>query len=143
MSQSLQSETLKFEIRLAQPSEVDRLIGLHMAAFKPENNIPVLLGRRYVRATYCWLVTSKQSYALIAADQDKIIGLVAVVDSSFTKPMFKACFRQLLWSLALRPSILFKKRLWQRFVQGEGNATQLGRKIATSFEVVFKIKNYF
>ena len=130
MSQSLQPETLEFEIRRAQPSEIDRLTELHMSAFKPEDNIPVLLGRRYVRASYRWLVMGKRAYTLVAVAQDKIIGFVSVADSSFTKPMLRACLRQLLQSLALRPSLFFKKRLWQRLIRGEGNGTQMGRRIA-------------
>lgn len=130
MPQSLQPEALKFEIRLALPSEIDRLTELHVAAFTPENNIPALLGRRYVRATYRWLVTSKLAYTLVAVAQDKIIGLVAVADISFTKPMFKACLREFLRSLALEPSLFFKKRLRQRLIQGEGRTAELGRIIA-------------
>jgi len=130
MPQSLRPEGFKLEIRVAQLCELDSLTEVHLAAFKPEDNIPVLLGRRYVRAVYRWLVTSKQTYTRIAVAQDKLLGLVAVADISFTKPMFKACLPEFLRSLALRPSLFFKKRLWHRFIRGERGATQLGRRIS-------------
>ena len=132
MRQSLQPKMLEFEIRRARTSEIDRLTELHMAVFKPEDNIPVLLGRRYVRATYRWLVMSKRAYALVAVAQDKIIGLVAISDISFTKPMFKACLREFLLSVVLKPSLFFKKRLWKRLIRGEGRTTQLGRRFANN-----------
>jgi GNAT superfamily N-acetyltransferase len=129
MSQSLQPGTLKFEIRRAQASEIDRLTELHMAAFRPEDNIAVLLGRRYVWASYRWLVTSKRAYTLVAVAQDKIIGLVAVADIPFTKPMVKACLPEFLWSLALKPSLFFNKKLWWRLIRKEGQATKIGKRI--------------
>jgi hypothetical protein len=53
-------------IRLATPADVDALVELHNASFSPEDNVPTMLGKDYVRATYRWQVNSKQAYALVA-----------------------------------------------------------------------------
>jgi len=128
--QSLQPTTLKFEIRPAQTGDIGSLTELHMATFKAEKNIPVLLGRRYVRATYRWLVTSRQAFTLFAEAQDKIVGLVAISDGSFAGPMFRACLREFFWSLVLSPLLLFKRRLWQRLIGNDRYITKVGREIA-------------
>lgn len=129
MAKSAQTETLDFKIRLARPEEVNLLAELQLAAFKPEDNIPVMIGRRFVRAKYRWLVTNPKTFALVAAAGDEIVGLVAITEFAFTKPMFKACLPELLQSIALKPSLLFKRRLWQRFFQGERITNRLGRQI--------------
>jgi len=129
MSQSLQAGAPKFKIRQANLSDVDSLTELHMEAFTPEDNIPVLLGRRYVRATYRWLVKSKVTFTLVAVAQDRIIGLVAVADISFTKPMFRACIRQFLLCLVRKPSLLFRQRLWLRLIRGDKNSSPMARCI--------------
>lgn len=63
-----------FIIRKATIQDVNKLTELHCLSFKPKDHIPVLLGRRYVRATYVWLVTSGMSYVLVAEAEDRIVG---------------------------------------------------------------------
>lgn len=73
-----------------------------------------MLGRDYVRALYRWLTTSNRGYCLVADLGGKIIGLVGVYDSSYTRPMFFACLPAMTRSILRRPRLLLEKRLWRR-----------------------------
>ncbi|MBN1828336.1 MAG: GNAT family N-acetyltransferase [Deltaproteobacteria bacterium] len=106
-----------------------------MEVFTPEDNIPALLGPRYVRATYRWFVISKRAYTLIAVARGNVVGLVAVTDTSFTTPLFRASFLELLRSLAKKPLILFQKRLWQRLARGDKSSTRLRKRIVNDRRV--------
>ncbi len=101
-------------IRLATMVDVDALTELHYASFTPDEHVPVMLGKAYVRATYIWQTTGKQSYVLVAEDHGKIVGLVAVCDGQFTRPMFMACLPEFLRCLITHPTLIFKKKLWSR-----------------------------
>lgn len=123
------TENSPFTIRLAILADVDRLTELHMASFAPEEHVPVILGKRYVQATYRWLVGSKRAYTLVADCGGKIVGLVAVCDVPFTKPMFRVCLPEFILSLARNPALLFKRKLWQRLIRGS-ELSEKGRQIA-------------
>lgn len=101
-------------IRLATVGDVDALTELHYASFTPDEHVPVMLGKPYVRATYVWQTTGKRSYVLVAEELGKIVGLIAVCDGPFTRPMFMACLPELLRSLITHPTLIFKKKLWSR-----------------------------
>jgi len=101
-------------IRLATIADVDALTELHYASFTPDEHVPVMLGKPYVRATYVWQTTGKRSYVLVAEELGKIVGLVAVCDGPFTRPMFMACLPEFLRSLITHPTLIFKKKLWSR-----------------------------
>jgi ribosomal protein S18 acetylase RimI-like enzyme len=109
-----QNKALAFCIRNATIEDIDSLTELHWASFGPEDHIPVMLGRDYVRATYRWLLTSNQAYCLVAESDDQLIGVVAVCDGSFTRPLFLACLPEFLRSLLRSPKLIFKRRLWDR-----------------------------
>jgi len=102
------------KIRLAGIQDLDRLTELHCASFKPEDHVPVMLGKRYVMATYKWLVTSPDAYSLVAEIDETLVGLIAVCDKPFTKPMFMACLGEFLLSILNKPALLFQKNLWNR-----------------------------
>ena len=101
-------------IRLATVADVDILTELHCASFTPDEHVPVMLGKPYVRATYVWQTTSLQSYVLVAEESEKIVGLVAVCDGPFTRPMFIACLSEFFRSLITHLALIFKKKLWSR-----------------------------
>ena len=103
-----------FTIRLATSADVDALTELHCASFTPQDHVPVMLGDRYVRATYHWLVMSAISYVLVADDGGRIVGLIAVADRSFTGPMFKACMGEFVLSITRHPGLLLQGKLWRR-----------------------------
>ena len=106
-----------FLVRVATINDLNRLTELHCASFQSEDHIPVMLGKNYVRATYRWLITSQQAYCLVADSAGKVIGLVAVCDGSFTKPMFMACLPEFIQSLLMTPTLIFEKRLWNRLLR--------------------------
>jgi len=106
-----------FEIRLATETDIEALTELHCASFRPEDHVPMMLGKDFVRATYRWQVSGKSAYTLVADAHGKIIGLVSVCDGPFTMPMFMACLPEFALSLIRSPSLLFRKKLWQRLLR--------------------------
>ena len=101
-------------IRLASSADLDAVTTLHCASFTPEDHVPVMLGERYVRATYRWQISGKQAYTLVAEMNNNIVGLVAVCDGPFTSPMFMTCLPVFFLSLLRNPRLLFRKKLWRR-----------------------------
>ena len=122
----------KVTIRLATIKDVDRLTDLHCRSFRPEEHVPMMLGRNYVKASYKWQISSELTYVLIAEYDGKFAGLVAVCDRSFTKDMFKACLPALMKSLLLKPQLLFNKMLWTRLFRSPDIAEGSKSKIDIS-----------
>jgi ribosomal protein S18 acetylase RimI-like enzyme len=108
------SQDFTFTVRLATSADVDSLTEIHCASFRPEDNVPVMLGKRYVRAIYRWQVSNKEAYTLVAESDGQIIGFGGICDGPFTQPMFMACLGELFRSLARNPLLLFKKDLRQQ-----------------------------
>jgi hypothetical protein len=122
-------DTLEINIRLAEKKDIEELTKLHCASFKPEDHVPMMLGRNYVKATYRWLVRNTKSYALVAECAGKIVGLVAMCDRSFTLPMFIACLPEFIQSLVAHPSLIFKRNLWKRLFRSPDIKGNQARKI--------------
>ncbi len=118
------------EIRLATRADVEAMTDLHWRSFTPEEHVPVILGKEYVKATYRWLVTSKEAYALVADCAGKIVGLVAMCDRSYTLPMFLACLPEFFKSLLANPSLIFNGRLWKRMFRRPDIESEQAKKIA-------------
>jgi hypothetical protein len=129
------STDVAVKIRLATLDDVERLTEMHCASFQPEDHVPVMLGRRYVRATYRWLVTSREAYALVAEVGSTVAGVVGVCDRSFSSPMFKACLGEFVLSLVRNPTLLLSGKLWQRLYRRSSPATDKGALIAGYFGV--------
>jgi hypothetical protein len=111
-------------VRLATLADLDDVTRLHMASFKPEDHVPVMLGSDYVRATYKWQISSPEAYTLVAELDGKIVGLVAVCDKPFTKPMFMASIGEFIRSLLRKPGLLFQSKLWERLFRHEGSSAK-------------------
>lgn len=105
------------KIRLATKTDLEEITKLHLTSFRPEEHVPVILGRRYVKATYRWLIMSKKTYTLVATIENEIIGLVSVCDESFTIPMFIACLPEFAISLILNPRLIVNRKLWTRLLR--------------------------
>jgi hypothetical protein len=118
-----------FTIRLATPDDIDSLTNLHCASFRPEDHVPVILGKEYVKATYRWQVSGEEAYTLVAESGGKIVGWLGACDGPYTWPMFKACFAEFLMSLARNPALLVNKRLWQRLFRRPQASDHQGREI--------------
>jgi ribosomal protein S18 acetylase RimI-like enzyme len=109
-----------YRIRLAKLEEVDALTDLHIRSFCPNDHVPVMLGKTYVRATYRWLIAGGSAYVLVAEEENNLIALIAVCDGPFTGRMFKACLPEFFLSLAHNPALLINKKLWQRLLRRSG-----------------------
>jgi len=120
---------LDFVIRKANLQDLPRLAELHCSSFGRQEHVPIMLGQRYVMATYRWLVTSDMTYVLVAEAEGAIKGLVAVADRPFTNPMFKACAGEFILSIFIHPGLLFKRKLWKRLFRRPALTAQ-GQRIA-------------
>ena len=105
------------KIRQAAIEDLKGIIDLHYRSFSTEDHVPMILGKNYVKATYRWLITSKQSYVLVADIENSIVGLVAVSDGSYTRPMFIACLPDFFLSLVVKPQRVLSGRLWKRLLR--------------------------
>lgn len=105
-----------YTIRLATPADIDTLTELHWACFGPDDHLPVILGKPYIKAMYRWQVSGKEAYAVIAESGGEAIAFGGASDGPYMWPMFKACFGQFLISLLRNPLLLVDRRLWQRLL---------------------------
>jgi hypothetical protein len=123
---------IPIRIRLADLNDVVGMTDLHCRSFKPEEHVPMALGKDYVQATYKWLVTSNQSYALIAENGSSVVGLVAVCDRSFTFTMFVACLPQFMISMIENPALLFNIKLWKRLFRRPDVVNSVSKQIVNT-----------
>jgi GNAT superfamily N-acetyltransferase len=114
----------KVSIRLATAADVDALTELHCASFGPEDNLPAMLGKDFVQATFRWQVNGKEAYTLVGEDDGKLVGLVAVCDGSFSRPMLMACLPEFILSLLKNPFLLFRRKLWRRLFRYLNSSAQ-------------------
>ncbi len=121
--------THEFIIQVCDAHNVEELTDLHLRSFKPDDHVPVRLGRRYVKATYQWLVSSRYSYVLGAFASGKLVGLVSVCDRSYTWLMFKACWPEFMLSIAGNPGLLLNKKMWERLFRKPDITTKRARFI--------------
>lgn len=119
----------EFTIRLATGADVDALTELHLRSFRPDQHVPVLLGGRYVHATYRWLVSSDMTYVLVAETDKGFAGLISVADRSFTRPMFRYCLKEFMLAILGNPLLLVNRSLWQRLFR-QSSMTPEGQRIA-------------
>jgi GNAT superfamily N-acetyltransferase len=111
-------------VRIATLKDLDRVTYLHLASFRPDEHVPVMLGSRYVKATYRWLISSPEAYTLVAEADGKIVGLTGMCDKPFTKPMFMACLGEFILSLLKKPTLLFQGKLWQRLFRDSKSSSK-------------------
>jgi hypothetical protein len=119
---------MDINIRIANNSDLENLTILHCNSFTADNHIPMIFGKSFIKSNYKWLLNSGKSYVLVAEYKHEIIGLIAVSDIPFTRPMFLASCPQMLISLIRRPWIILNKKLWKRVFR-LNNKTQSTRSI--------------
>ncbi|NJN63404.1 MAG: GNAT family N-acetyltransferase [Acidobacteria bacterium] len=97
-------------------SDLTAVRDLHSLCFSPDEHVPMMLGGRYVLATYRWLSTGPRSYCLVAADDatGTLVGACSISDQPYARPMFIACLPTFIMSVALRPNLLLRSKLWRR-----------------------------
>jgi ribosomal protein S18 acetylase RimI-like enzyme len=104
--------------RLGRRDDLEVLVDLHWRTFPPEEHVPVMLGKEYVRATYKWQICSYDAYVVVAEREGQVAGCVTMADGAFTRPMFFACLPEFVASLRAKPALLLERRLWGRLLRG-------------------------
>lgn len=108
------TQCVDLKIRLATADDVHDITKLHLACLGPDDHVAVILGRRYVEAIYRWQVSGKEAYTVVAESGGRVVSFGGVCERAYTGPMFRACLRPLLVSMARNPSLLLDRRLWRR-----------------------------
>ena len=111
------SERVPFAVRPATVDDIDRLTELHLANFTPDEHALLLLGERFLRCTYRWLVTSGESYIVVAEHDGLLIALNAVCDGPYAKSLLLSCIGELFLCCARNPLLMFRKVLWGRLIR--------------------------
>jgi ribosomal protein S18 acetylase RimI-like enzyme len=119
-----------FKIRLATMDDLDELTRLHCESFKPEEHVPMMLGKNYVRSNYRWQLGDQDTYVLVADSGKKVIGLISVCKGSFFKPMFLAGLGEFMYSILMNPRLIINKQLWQRLIRRSANNNNQAETIA-------------
>jgi ribosomal protein S18 acetylase RimI-like enzyme len=112
-------EVAAFTVRLATVDDIDALTELHCACFGPDDHLPVLLGKQYIRAMYRWQVSGKEARTVIVESGGLAIAFGGVCDGPYMRSMIKACFGDFLISLVRNPWLLVDGRLWRRLLSSE------------------------
>ncbi len=111
--QRAETQHASFTIRLSTPEDIDALTELHWACFQPDDHLPVILGKPYIRAMYRWQVSGKEAYMVVAESGGELIGFAGACDGPYRWLMLKACQGQLVISLVRNPLVLLNGRLWR------------------------------
>lgn len=129
-------------IRKAESSDLEILTNLHLSSFSAEEHFPLLIGSRYLRATYQWLLSYDKSFILVATTEGKeIIGLQSVCYGPYEFRMFVACLPTLIVSILLKPKLLINFNLWSRFFRVFNNHSNSNNK-DNKYDSILKKKEY-
>jgi len=121
-------------VRPPRIDDIPALTDLHLACFGPDEHVPVLLGRDYIKASYQWLLNDEDCYSLVADLDGRIIGVVGVCDGPYTLSMFMACLPEMGRSFLRSPGLALEKRLWRRLTRQSAD-TEVSRKLAAEQEI--------
>jgi ribosomal protein S18 acetylase RimI-like enzyme len=111
------SSTNNITIRIGELNDVDNLVDLHMILFTAKEHVPVIFGKRYINAIYSWMVKSNETFLLVAELDNSVVGFISSCDSPYTVKMFVACLPTLIYSIFMRPGLLFSDILWKRLMR--------------------------
>jgi GNAT superfamily N-acetyltransferase len=85
----------------ATPADLSALVALHGACFSTEDCAQ--LGQGFIRAAYRWFLTSPGTLVLVARSGERLVGLTALSDRPYGRPLLRACWWRVLSGLLRRP----------------------------------------
>jgi GNAT superfamily N-acetyltransferase len=112
-----EEEQKNIQITFAAVEDLDSLVALHYQCFSEKDHIAMRFGKPFMVAAYRWFVTSPETFTLIAKQGDSLIGFSTVADRPYNPPMLRACWREALSGLMLRPWIAFHPELVRRLLR--------------------------
>jgi ribosomal protein S18 acetylase RimI-like enzyme len=95
-------------IREATVADLEALVDLHYRVFDEHTHYGVLLGRRFIRATYRWYCQNPTAFALVGEIDGQIKGSCTVNQGPY-HAVFKANVRELVLAFLRRPMLLLVK----------------------------------
>ncbi|QWV95956.1 GNAT family N-acetyltransferase [Geomonas nitrogeniifigens] len=104
----------EFEVRLAQPGDVDQLAALHQATFTPQEHLLILFGTTVLRPIYRWFVDSPETFTVAASVAGRIVGLCTACDRPYNGPMVRRNRLALALGALRHPGVLFHPEIQRR-----------------------------
>ena len=104
------------EIRRAKLSDLNALVSLHYACFEPDEHLAMRFGKPFIRASYKWFITSKETFTILAEVDNKVVGLTTVCDSPYNGPMLRNCLREAIMGLLTHPWLIFHPEIFNRII---------------------------
>lgn len=120
-----------FVIRFAERKDITGLVDLHCRSFTPEQHVPVVLGKQYVKAIFKWILQDSSTYAFVAEESNRLIGYICVCDHAYSSRMFLACLPDFFKSVIRNPTLIGNRLLWKRFLRREGYKDEKAKMIAS------------
>ncbi len=118
-------------IRFAKPEDITELVELHCRSFTPEQHVPVVIGKHYIKAIFKWILQNPLTYAFVAEENHRLIGYICVCDHAYSSRMFLACLPDFIKSVIRNPKLIGSKLLWKRFLRREGYKDEKAKMIAS------------
>lgn len=103
-----------FEVRIAVPTDVDELVGLHVATFTPEEHLLILFGNAVLQPIYRWFVSSSETFTVIATSEGAIVGLCTACSRPYNWPMIRSNWFALALGIMRNPQALFHPEIVKR-----------------------------
>jgi len=116
-----------FEVRLAALADVDRLVGLHVATFTPEEHLLILFGAPVLRPIYRWFVSSPETFTMVATSGGEVVGLCTACNRPYNGPMIRNNMFALALGALRHPLVLFHPEIVARLRRALSFSRRSGR----------------
>ena len=96
-------------------ADLEEIVGIHLRAFAPDENVATALGPGTLRAVYRWFMADPGAVVLLARSHGTPVGFTSLVDRSYTIPLGVRVLPHAAAALVRHPGIvaspLFRSRL--------------------------------
>ncbi len=107
-------DTKEFLFRLGTLEDLDQLVDLHYKSFTPDFHLAMVLGKRFIRRSYHWFLTSENAFVWLAEYNNQVVSMTTISDIPYNRPMLKHSFFAATLGLLGNPGILFHKEIRSR-----------------------------
>ncbi|NWJ42563.1 MAG: GNAT family N-acetyltransferase [Geothrix sp.] len=105
---------LNIQISPGTPADLAEVVALHLACSSAEEGALLGFGRGFIRAAYRWFLTSPGTLVLVARSGDRLVGLTALSDRPYGRPLLRACRWQAMLGFLRRPWLAARPDWWSR-----------------------------
>lgn len=117
------AESKEYKVRVATERDIDSIVDIHFKCFSKREHIATLLGRTFIRDVYKWLVNSEDCLAIVACQNDRIVGYNTACNGHYHQLMFRHNKASAVKQFLIRPWLIFSKpiirRAWGSFFNSD------------------------